>query len=487
MSSVPREQPDYDWSRILPWTIIFRSLTPACSISVIALALVGVVATPMGWIVSETVFINSQEFLNNDPILAEIAEINRSPYKGVFLASENSQNKLEVLGTQLSGPRLVFEQMIKPFYAIFGGANTGREFLYFLFGCLWSIVVWSFIGLGIARISLLRLTRNERAGLDDAFDYAIEKFGTCFSAVAMPIGLAFLLCIPAFVFGLLLGYDFTAMLVGALWIVVLAIAFFMGLLLLGLMVGWPLVVSSVAAEGQNAFDAITRSYAYTFQRPVHYFFYALIAVIFGGICWLIVYQFTESVVRLSYWSTAWGANRVSAERIDEIQGILPVGDLQSISDITSQFQDPALQTVDPLQQTITPPGPEPDLSIGNEVDALDETPAQSMAGMMIDEGDPFQLVTAQVESSYLTNARRLIRFWTGFARTMAAAFIHGLFWCMASSIYLLLRKDVDEMEMDEIYLIDERRTYDLPPLESDKDGIPQIQPLPMGNDPLDGA
>jgi hypothetical protein len=48
---------------------------------------------------------------------------------------------------------------------------------------------------------------------------------------------------------------------------------------------------------------------------------------------------------------------------------------------------------------------------------------------------------------------------------------------MASAAYLLLRKDVDETEMDEIYLADQRRTYDLPPLKSDADGIPQIQLL----------
>ena len=475
MSSVPRESNSFEWSHILPWTIIFKALTPACSISVIALALFGVVAIPMGWIVSETVFINSKELLDNDPLLAEIAEINRSPYKGVFLASQNSQNKLQLLGTQLSGPRLVFEQTIKPFYAVFGGADTAREFLYFFFGSLWSIVVWSFIGLGITRISLLRLTRNERAGLDDAFEYALEKFGTCFAAVSMPIGLAFLLCVPAFLFGLLLGYDFTALLVGAFWFLVLAIAFCLGLLLLGLMVGWPLVVSSVAAEGQNAFDAITRAYAYTFQRPVHYFFYALVAIIFGGICWLIVFQFTESVIRLSYWSTAWGANRVSTERIDEIRGILPpAGDLQSISDITSQFQDPQIQDV-PL------PGPDEPIA-GPPNLVLDGSDANLSPMLENHEDDPFQLKPTSQESVYLRNARKLIGFWTGFARTLAAAFMHGLFWCMASAIYLLLRRDVDEMEMDEIYLIDERRTYDLPPLKSDEDGIPEIQPLPMDNE-----
>ena len=46
---------------------------------------------------------------------------------------------------------------------------------------------------------------------------------------------------------------------------------------------------------------------------------------------------------------------------------------------------------------------------------------------------------------------------------------------MMSAVYLLLRKDVDDTEMDEIYMVDERRTYELPPLKTDDKGIPQVQ------------
>ena len=68
------------------------------------------------------------------------------------------------------------------------------------------------------------------------------------------------------------------------------------------------------------------------------------------------------------------------------------------------------------------------------------------------------------------------------------AFLYGLFWCMASSIYLLLRKDVDDTEMDEIFIVDERRTYELPPLKSDEQGIPQVQkPTPVDENSDDKA
>ena len=91
--------------------------------------------------------------------------------------------------------------------------------------------------------------------------------------------------------------------------------------------------------------------------------------------------------------------------------------------------------------------------------------------MGLEDGNPIVLEP----SSSLAGGQAMIRMWTWLGRTTAAAFIYGLFWCMMSAVYLLLRKDVDDTEMDEIYMVDERRTYELPPLKTDDKGIPQVQ------------
>jgi hypothetical protein len=44
--------------------------------------------------------------------------------------------------------------------------------------------------------------------------------------------------------------------------------------------------------------------------------------------------------------------------------------------------------------------------------------------------------------------------------------LYGYFWILAAAVYLLLRKDIDDQEMDEIELWNERRVWTLPPLES---------------------
>ena len=73
--------------------------------------------------------------------------------------------------------------------------------------------------------------------------------------------------------------------------------------------------------------------------------------------------------------------------------------------------------------------------------------------------------------------KRIIHFWNGLLLTIAVAFLFGQFWCLASAVYLLLRKDVDETEMDEVYQTEQTRSYDLPPLKSDANGTPIIEPL----------
>ncbi len=424
MSDQPVIVKKISWAELCPWTIIFRTLPVAASVTVLALAIVGVLAASFTWWLSETMFVG--EDLGKDAAMMEVVRNNTSPYRSVFIDSNSDQNALNILGAKLSGPRAVFNQIKRPAAYIFsskvkpsaaGGNNVrlgASGFWYFLFGTFCSMAIWSFIGLAIARVCLLRLTRNETIGIDDAFDFAFDHWLASFGGVSIPILAALALCIPAGLLGLLMTFDFGAAVVSLLWPLVLALSAAMALLLLGLTYAWPLIVSSAACEGQNSFDAMTRSFAYVFQRPLHCLGYAVVAMLFGGFCWLIVANLSGSIIELSYWSTSWGANRA-------------VGDLPRIEVLQGLVSDT-------------------------------ETSSETM----------------------LSFSQNTIGFWNGLVRTIAASFLYGLFWCMASAVYLLLRKDVDDTEMDEIYIVDEKRTYELPPLKSDESGVPQVQtPTPV--------
>lgn len=384
----------------------------------LALALLGVVITPMGWRASEALFVD--DGLRQDTDMMAIVHTNNSPYRGVFLNVPDSRVPLEMMGSRITGPREVFRQFVAPFEHMFSRRFSLRAFLYFAFGALWTLGVWAFVGVAICRISLLRLTRNEFIGMDDAFEFAVAKWPTVVGAILAPLGAIAVVCIPMFLIGLLMGFDLGLMVTGLLWGFVVAAACLVGVLLFGLMFGWPLMVASVGCESQNSFDAMTRAYAYTFQRPLHYFFYGILGILFGGLCWIIVAALADGIVELSFWMTSWGAN-VSHNRIDEI------------------FINPTVNA----------------------------------------EG-----MSAESQSRYI--GRNAIGLWNGLIRSIAAAFLYGLFWCMASSVYLLLRLDVDETEMDEIFVSEEKRTYQLPPLQSDEKGIPSVQtPRPVLGDDED--
>ena len=96
---------------------------------------------------------------------------------------------------------------------------------------------------------------------------------------------------------------------GILWPLVLLAGFVMALLLLGALFGWPLMWGAISAEGTDSFDALSRSYAYTFQRPLSYLFYAAVAAVIGWLGWLLVQHFAAAVIWLSYWAAGWGCGQ----------------------------------------------------------------------------------------------------------------------------------------------------------------------------------
>ena len=85
MNEQPVNVARISWRDLFPWTIIFKTLPIAVGIPVLVWASMGVVLTPVGWIIGEQIFITDEMRLE-DPFLKEFAEINRSPYRSVFRA-----------------------------------------------------------------------------------------------------------------------------------------------------------------------------------------------------------------------------------------------------------------------------------------------------------------------------------------------------------------------------------------------------------------
>jgi hypothetical protein len=67
-----------------------------------------------------------------------------------------------------------------------------------------------------------------------------------------------------------------------------------------------------------------------------------------------------------------------------------------------------------------------------------------------------------------------LNLYAGLVRSVATGFGYSLFWCLAAAIYLLLRRDVDQTEFDEVFVEQEDLAYELPPLPADPAGVPGV-------------
>lgn len=65
----------------------------------------------------------------------------------------------------------------------------------------------------------------------------------------------------------------------------------------------------------------------------------------------------------------------------------------------------------------------------------------------------------------------LLHFWNGCVRLVALGFVYSYFWTASTAIYLLLRRDDDGTDLDDVFVEPGNQAYGLPPLEKDAAGV----------------
>jgi len=286
---------------------------------------------------------------------------------------------------------------------------------------LWALAIWAFVGGAISRMAAVQLACEEQVGLVAALRYACSKWRSYFSAPLIPLLGIVVVGMPVWVLGLLMRSDFGVLLTALVWPLAIIAGLIMAVLLLGLLFGWPLMFATISAEGTDSFDALSRCYAYTFGRPLRYLCYALVAAVFGALCWLLVQMFAAGVVHLPYWAAGWAAG---SERIESI---------------ATESEDTD----------------DPEAADENDDDAAsDDSP-----------------------SGVFTAGRAVIRFFGGCVALLAVGFFYAYFWVASTAIYFLLRHDVDATEMDEVFLDEDasEEEFGLPALATDEAGAPVVE------------
>lgn len=150
--------------------------------------------------------------------------------------------------------------------------------------------IWGVAGGAICRIAAVQFTQGEKLTAMQGIRFARKNFLGGFAlAPCIPLlGVAAIALVMA-LGGVLLRVPFVGDIVGGL-LFVLAIlgGFVVAALLVGLVLGGNLFWPAIAAEGQDAYDAFSRGLSYVFTRPWKTVLYSVITALFACVCWFVV-------------------------------------------------------------------------------------------------------------------------------------------------------------------------------------------------------
>lgn len=187
-----------------------------------------------------------------------------------------------------------------------------------------SLAIWSLFGGAITRIAAMNFAKDERVEIKPALAFAGRKFLGFFSAPLLPILMIVGIGVCLFVGGLFLAIPYIGELVGgALMGLSLLGGFVIALVVLGAVGGFGLMWPTIAVEGSDGFDAISRSYSYLYSRPWRTAFYAVVATVYGSFCYLFVRFFVLIMLKSTRFFVelgAFGADRpglgLNANKLD---------------------------------------------------------------------------------------------------------------------------------------------------------------------------
>jgi hypothetical protein len=280
--------------------------------------------------------------------------------------------------------------------------------VYPIYGIIWvllALAIWAIFGGAICRVAALHAAREEKIAMSAAVKFSISKFFSFLTAPLLPV-------IVILVVGLLISLSglvgsvpvIGEWLLSLLFFVPLIFAAIIAFLLAGFAAGWPLMWPTISIEGSDSFDAISRSYSYAYQRPFRYALYALVAAIYGTLCYLVVRLFAFITLLAAHGFVGLWMNNIA----------------------TRDSYAPGAGKLDVMWA-----------------------------------GPTFDNFRGPIQSEVMTGSERwashFIGLWVCVVAWVVLAFLVCFFFSAATNIYFLLRRKVDATDLDDVYMDDEDR------------------------------
>lgn len=317
MADHPTKLREVAWTELFPWLILVRSVRIALMARVMVLGAAGLIAVTLGWRLIGWVFSGS-----DDPVVAQW-RVEASHWvwqnSAEFSIAMSARSADEIFRSAASGlleaPVALWLHLTRPFVDLFRADLTSLGFLYLLLCGVWELLVWGVAGGAITRIAALKFTRDEAPGLLAAVKHAAGKVLSYSLPPLVALAGAAVFAIQLLVLGLLMRLELIAMLAGLVWPFVLLLGLLMAILLIGALVGWPLMWATISVEGTDAFDALSRSYAYTYHRPWRLIWYVLFVAVLAVASMFVVKAFAATAIALGDWSIDWGLDEATIREV----------------------------------------------------------------------------------------------------------------------------------------------------------------------------
>jgi hypothetical protein len=266
-----------------------------------------------------------------------------------------------------------------------------------LFGLLfaaWFLVIWSVFGGAVARIAAVHVARDEKISVRQALRFSISKVLSFLFAPLIPLLIILVIGCVVSATGWLLMTLKVPFLMGLIFFLALLAGFIMTLVALGTIGGFNLMFPTVAVEGSDSFDAISRSFSYVFARPWRMLWYTLVALVYGGIAYLFVKFFLFVMLSMTHFFVGWWLGPTAAQYWDGSPSIWPA---PSFYNLTYSIDYAHLKPMD-------------DVAAG------------------------------------------LISFWVYLVIGLLGAFAISFYFSANTIIYYLMRREVDATELDDVYV-----------------------------------
>lgn len=286
-----------------------------------------------------------------------------------------------------------------------------------LFAILFAVlflVLWSVFGGAVARIAAIHVARDEKISVRQALRFSTSKVLSFLFAPVIPILILLAMAALLAVGGLLLYVSWIGPItVGALFPFALATAFVMTLVLVGTVGGFNLMYPTVAVEGSDSFDAISRSFSYVFARPWRTIFYSATALGYGALTYFFVRLFIVIMLLLAHSSIGWflGKNHQPGAYWNGTSYVKGTG--ESAKTIN---EDRVAMWESPSQHSLTYKIPYKQLKWSEDI------------------------------------AASLIKFWVYLTIATLGAYVISFYFSSNTIIYYLLRREVDATDLDDVYV-----------------------------------